>query len=60
MDIEEIKKAKEELEVEIENILRAFEKKTQTKIDDIKIVQRSLVLGEIRSTISGVRIDVRL
>ena len=60
MEIEKVKGAKEEVERQIEGILKAFEEKTHTKIEDIEIVQRILYYGEERSKISGIKIDVRL
>ncbi len=60
MDIEEMRKEKDGVEVAIADILCAFETRTQTKIEDIEIIRRLLVMEGTTSTISEVAIDVKL
>ena len=60
MDIEEMRKEKDTAEVAIADILCAFEMRTRTKIENIEIVRRLLVMEGTTSTISEIVIDVRL
>ena len=61
MDIKEIRKHKEEIQKEIAHILAGFEGITEMRIEDIRIVRRSEVIGELgQEGFLSVEMEVRL